>query len=185
MAENEVIETETEKTEAAEFDIDCWNRIKEQLDSLKFKYEENPEEGTFVLVYRGKQIFKTVFLNVFVKKGYYLCLGCLFCNILESQREAVDRYLMLMNNGMLYEGGKYVSNYENNLIGFNDSNSSPERVALLLGWVLESLRKIEMGFLAVSSAMLSAEEAAKRGREMACGDATEFFRSLQISEPAP
>ena len=165
MAETEMTETEVPEAETAEFDVECWNQIKKQLDELEIKYTEKPEKGTFTLVYHGKEMFMPVFLNVIVGKYDYRCVGVLCCSILESQRDAVDLYLMRVNRDLLYEDGKFVSDYENDVICFSVPASNPERAIFVLTWTLGQFRKFKMGFLGVCSALLSVEQAAKLEKE--------------------
>lgn len=185
MAETEMTETEVPEAETAEFDVECWNQVKKQLDEWELKYTEKPEEGTFALVYHWKEMFMPVFLNVIVKKSHYCCVGVLCCSVLESQRDAVDLYLMRVNRDLLFDHGKFVSDYENNVIYFSVSESNPERAILCLVLTLGWFEKFKMGFLGVCSALLGVEQAAKlEGETPYREEICEFIEALR-NTPAP
>ena len=179
MAETEMTETEVPEAETAEFDVECWNQIKKQLDELELKYTGKPEEGTFTLVYHWKEMSMPLFLNVIVKKYYYRCIGVLCCSVLESQRDAVDLYLMRVNRDLLYENGKFITDYENNVICFSESESNPERAILSLVWTIGQFKKFKMGFLGVCSALLSVEQAAKLEKETPSGGEKEICELVE------
>lgn len=163
MDESKVIETP--ETEMQQQDTKYWDQVKSQLDEFKLKYTEDAGNNLFVVEYSGRKIFKTVTLKVFTTPADYVCIGMMYCDILESQRAAVDQYLMRVNFDLLLEKGKFAADYEHNLVCVSMRSSNPRDVVFDIIRALIWLEGFQIGFLAVSGAILSVDQAAKLEKE--------------------
>lgn len=137
-------------------------KIKENLDHYHINYTSKYEDRAFCMEYNDSDFDAfsgKIFLNVIVKENYYLCIAMFGRMVSESVRAEVSQYIMRVNWDSLYDTGVFLMNISDGAVCYRSADTNPDNVIEKIIYSLVVIERILLGFSAVNTGILSAEQA--------------------------
>ena len=160
-------------------------RIKEILDRYQINYTSKYEDRAFCMEYNDSDFDSfsgKIFLNVIVKENYFLCIAQFGRMVWEGVRAEVSQYIMRVNWDNLYDTGAFLMDISDGTVCYRSADTNPDNVIQKILYSLVIIERILLGFSAVNTGILSAEQAdtmRKNTPSDGKNNIAKFFSALQ------